>query len=294
MKPRVGITLQPDQRYLELLQSVFDDADYFEVAPETAWTRSEGADGWQPNGFYARFLDEGRRRQKPFVAHSVHGSLGTVAATDRARQQAWLQRVARDHEDFGFEWWTDHLGASVLGEHAVALPIALPMDVDMAAVVRERLLEMQRVVPDVGFENSAFYFLLGDWFDEPEFFDQILGESGAHLLLDLHNVYTIASNLGRDAFDYVQQIDLSHVIEIHVSGGAESPPEWLPNKRSLRLDSHDDAVPEPVWQLLERVVPHCANLRGVTLERMEGTVSADQAASVHAELHRIREIVGHV
>ena len=33
---RVGITLQPEPRYCELLEPVFaDEADYFEIAPET-------------------------------------------------------------------------------------------------------------------------------------------------------------------------------------------------------------------------------------------------------------------
>jgi hypothetical protein len=52
----------------------------------------------------------------------------------------------------------------------VTLPIALPMNDAMAAIVCERLVALQQVVPDTGFENSVFYFLLGDWLDEPAFF----------------------------------------------------------------------------------------------------------------------------
>lgn len=288
--PRVGITLQPDERYLELLQPVFDDADYFEVAPETMWRRDRDGQ-WAANDFFDVFLEEGRRRKKPFVAHAVYGSLGTVAESDRVRQRAWLDRLAEDHAAFGFEWLTDHLGASVLGEHAVALPIALPMNEAMAAVVRERLVELQQLVPDVGFENSAFYFVLGDWMDEPRFFDRILTAPRTHLLLDLHNVFTIASNLGLDPAAYLERVDLSRVLEIHLSGGVDSPPEWLSGQRSMRLDSHDAAVPEAVWQLFEQVVPRCENVRGVTLERMEGTVGVADVPVLHAELQRIREVV---
>ncbi len=291
MTPAVGVTLQPDEAYLELLQPVFDDVDYFEVAPETTWRPATRDDAWQPNGFWHAFLAEGRRRDAWFVAHAVHGSLGTADARDRPRQQRWQARLAADQEHFRFRWLTDHLGAAVLGEHRVALPIALPTTAEAASVVRERRVALQRVVPDVGFENSAFYFVLGDWLDEPAWYRSILAAPRTHLLLDLHNVHTMAQNLGADPFAWLARLDASRVVEIHLSGGADSPPGWLPDGRSLRLDSHDHAVPEAVWRLFEHVLPRCANLRGVTLERMEGTVATADVPVVHDEVRRIRRIV---
>ena len=62
-------------------------------------------------------------------------------------------------------------------------------------------------------------------------------------------------------------LDLDRVIEIHLSGGADSDPAWLSSGASLTLDSHDASVPEAVWALFERYVGRCTNLRGVTLER---------------------------
>jgi uncharacterized protein (UPF0276 family) len=162
---------------------------------------------------------------------------------------------------------------------------------EMAAIVRDRLLVLQQVVDDVGFENSAFYFLLGDWLDEPRFFDAILAAERTHLLLDLHNVYTMATNVGADAAEWLARIDCERVIELHLSGGDTSRPEWLPDGRTLRLDSHDHAVPEAVWDLFEQVLPRCSNLRGVTLERMEGSVAERDVADIRDELHRIREVV---
>jgi uncharacterized protein (UPF0276 family) len=290
MNARVGISLQPEVAFLELLAPVLADADYFEVAPETTWRR--GADGsWQPNGFHREFLRLGAALGKPFVAHAVEGSIGSADPRDRPRQDEWQRRIAADHAAFAFAWLTDHLGASVLDQRAVHLPIALPMNAAAAAVVRDRLAALQQVVPDVGFENSVFYFLLGDWLDEPAFFAAILRAPRTHLLLDLHNVFTMAHNVGADPREWLRRVDLARVIEIHVSGGDHSQPQWLPGGRVLRLDSHDHAVPEEVWGLLEEVAPRCPNLRGVTLERMEGTVTAADVEPVHAELRRIREVL---
>jgi len=114
---------------------------------------------------------------------------------------------------------------------------------------------------------------------------------GCHLVLDLHNVYTMAQNFGFDPADYLRALDLRKVIELHVSGGSDSDPAWLPSGRVLRLDGHDGAVPAAVWRLLEAVAPRCPNLRGVTLERMEGTVGDGDVALLGAELERLRATV---
>lgn len=70
-----------------------------------------------------------------------------------------------------------------------------------------------------------------------------------------------------------------------------------------------EVVPETLWRagpdgpepngfhrrflaLRERSVGLCPNLRGVTLERMEGTVEQRDVALLREELRRVRRIVG--
>ena len=285
----VGFTLQPEAAFLERCAPLFDGVDYFEVAPETLWRRrSDGT--LQPNGFHRAFATL-RTRRRFFVAHGVGLSLGTCATADVARRRRWLEQLRADHATFGFRWYTDHLGATSMDGLAMTLPLPLPMTNEAARVVRRRLLQMQRVVGDVGVENNVAYFLVGDALAEPRFLMECVRARGCHLLLDLHNVYTMATNFGFDAHQYIARLDLAKVIEIHVSGGSESDPAWLPSRRVLRLDAHDGAVPDAVWRLLEMVAPRCPNLRGVTLERMEGTVDDGDVATLKLELAQIRTIL---
>jgi uncharacterized protein (UPF0276 family) len=157
-------------------------------------------------------------------------------------------------------------------------------------VVRRSLRALQAVVPDVGVENTVLYFTLGSPLDEPAFLRRVLRAPRTHLLLDLHNVFTMAQNFGFEPRAYLDQLDLAKVIEIHLSGGSPSDPAWLPTGRVLRLDAHDTAVPEPVWALFEQVAPRCPNLRGVTLERMEGTVEEPDVPVIRDELRRARSV----
>lgn len=290
MTVQVGFTLQPDRAYLELTADLLPDAaDYLEVTPETLWR--EGPDGsFLPNGYHQGALELGRRLGKPFVAHGVGMSLGSVGRDEWRRRARWLRRMAEDQRLFQFRWYTDHLGATSLGGHNVALPVALPMTPASASAVRRTLRAMQAVVPEVGFENTAPTVLFGEPLEEPAFIAEALRAPRTHLLLDLHNVHVLAQNFGADPLEYVARLDLSRVIEIHVSGGAWSDPSWLPGGRVLRLDSHDGAVPEEVFRLLEEVAPRCVNLRGITLERMEGTVAGPDLAVLAAELARIRDV----
>jgi hypothetical protein len=104
-------------------------------------------------------------------------------------------------------------------------------------------------------------------------------------------VHTTAVNAGFDAWDYIRALPFDKVIEIHLSGGSFSDPNWLASGRTLRLDSHDNGVPEEVWALFERVLPLCTALRGVTLERMEGTVEQGDVPLLREELVRTRRIL---
>jgi uncharacterized protein (UPF0276 family) len=288
----VGLTLQPEEKYLDCLAPLLDEeADYYEVAPETLWRRDPAGE-LVPNGFHRLFLERRERTGRPFVAHGVGLSLGTSDDDDPERLRVWLDRIREDHRSFEFAWYTDHLGATTLDGRALTLPVPLPMTPPMAARVRRRLSHLQTVVPDVGFENAVFYFLFGRPLDEPSFFRAILTEPRMHLLLDLHNVYTMGKNFGFDPTEYVERLDLSRVIEIHISGGSDSDPGWLPSGATQRLDSHDAPVPEAVWKLLENVVGRCPGLRGVTLERMEGTVETGDVGLLREEVRRAKRIAG--
>jgi uncharacterized protein len=288
---RVGFALQPDEEFLARVEPILaEHADYLEVTPETTWR--PGADGaLLANGFHRRFRALGAALGKPFVAHGVGFSLGGFAPADERRRTRWLARMHADQAEFRYGWWTDHLGVTAPGGLDLALPLGLPMTDTAAMRVRASLRSRRAVVPDVGFENTALPFVLGRPADEPRFFAEILAEPGTHLLLDLHNLHVHALNFGVDPDAWLAALDLARVIEIHVSGGAWSDPAWTHSRRRLRLDSHDGDVPEEVWRMLRDVAPRCSNLRGVTLERMEGTVGDDDVPRLRADLVRLHEAV---
>ena len=286
-----GLLLAPDAEWLDILGPIIErDCGHLEIAPETTW-RIDDSGALVPNGFHALFLHLRHRIGCPFIAHGTAFSLGSASPADEPRRTRWLDRIREDHAAFQFGWYSDHLGATALDGLAMALPLPLAMDDESARAVRRSLRAIQSAVPDVAVENNVAYFVVGNALDEPPFLRAVLDAPRTHLLLDLHNLATMAQNHAFDPEDYLSLLDLSRVIEIHLSGGGTSAPEWLPSGRSLRLDSHDSAVPEDVWRLFESTAPRCPNLGAVTLERMEGTLQPPDAALVAEELRRARAVV---
>jgi uncharacterized protein (UPF0276 family) len=288
-RPKLGITLQPEKEYLTLLDPIFRSelVEYFQVAPETTWYTRQGE--LFANGFSQTFLQLGQETKKPFVAHGVGFSAGSMAE-DVPRKTKWLARLKEDQKQFQYLWYTDHFGVSSMGGLAATLPIPIWMNDAAGELVRERLALMREVTNDVGLENSVFYFLLGSGLDEASFLQKTLSEP-YWMLLDLHNLYTLSVNFGVSPKEYVARLDLARVIEIHIAGGTESDPNWLPSKKVIRLDSHDHSIPEEVWGLLEEVLPRCTQLRGVTLERMEGTVTEEDIPKLQQELQRAKRLI---
>lgn len=287
----VGCPLHADLEYLQLARGLIEDeADFFEVNPETLWREEQGV--LVRNEFHTLFRDLHVRSGKAFVAHGLAFSPGTSPESrgEAARTGAWLERLRDDHATFRFEWLTEHLGWTQVDGFQSALPLPLPFSDEGVAAVAGRMRLLASVVPVVGVENNADYFMLGDPAGWPGFINRVCRASSCGLLLDLHNLHTQCLNLDQDPRATLDRLDLESVLEIHLSGGSESEAGWLPSGRVFRLDSHDGAVPESVWKLLERALPRCRNLRGIVVERLNGTFEADELPVLRDELRRAKEL----
>ncbi|MEZ5973723.1 MAG: DUF692 family protein [Planctomycetota bacterium] len=111
------------------------------------------------------------------------------------------------------------------------------------------------------------------------------------MLLDVHNVYTTAVNAGFNPRTYIERLPLDKVIEIHVSGGCSPIPRGCAAAMSCASIATTKGADE-VWELLQFALPRCPKLRGVTLERLEGTIEPDDVPRLVDELQRIRRILG--
>jgi uncharacterized protein (UPF0276 family) len=101
-------------------------------------------------------------------------------------------------------------------------------------------------------ENPATYLLFAEsTIAETDFLSEIARRTGCGLLLDVNNVFVSATNHGLDAKAYLASFPLDRVGEIHLSGHAATQDD---TGAPLLIDTHDAAVPDPVWALYESVI----------------------------------------
>jgi hypothetical protein len=121
-----------------------------------------------------------------------------------------------------------------------------------------------------------------DEFTEAQFLCEIVERTGAHLLLDVANLYTSAVNFGADPLDALDTLPLDRIAYVHVAGGDLRDGVWH--------DTHTADVAEPILDLLAELARRTA-LPAVMLER-DGAYPAPSALA--RELTAIRTAAGRV
>ena len=283
--PLVGISLQADAHFLALNRDLIEnDAAIYEVNPETLW-----AAGCVENPLHPVFREIVERSGRPTIGHGILYSL--AAATPPRRRKMWLEALRRDQRAFRFEWFSEHLGFADHGDLHLALPLPVPRADETVDAVARNFEPLQEIFTTVAFENNVSYFAVGDPLDEPLLFADVCERTGCGMVLDLHNAYTTCLNFELDLDEWLSHVPLHSVIEIHVSGGSPAGTSWFQSSRRFRLDTHDQSVPEPVWELLAATAPKCPALRAVIVEWLPDDMDKAAASAFASDVHRARSLV---
>ena len=284
--PRLGIGLLYNPSLPDFLRDNLDSWDYVEIIPDMFWNDEGG--GQEPR---YRELDswvkmlEWLLQHHPVVAHNLGLSLGSAEIFDTL----YLQQLCEWHSRYKFAWHSDHLSFVKIKtagghEHNAGLAIPVPYDREVLNLIVDRIKQVQdKISSTFLIENNVHYIDIPDQdMSEAEFLNQLFHQTGCGLLLDLHNLYVNARNHSFRAKDFLTQLDLSNVIEIHIAGGSELG--------GMYTDSHAGPCPEPVWDLLEFVVPRTRNLCGITFEFHESYYPLLKEEGILSHLNRARKV----
>jgi uncharacterized protein len=194
-------------------------------------------------------------RQYPISLHGVALSLGGEAGLD----QAHLKRLRRIIDRIAPASFSEHLAWA--NHDGVYFNDLLPIAYDTATLARvaehidaaQAALGMRLLL-----ENPSTYvsYVSSTW-DEVDFLTEIARRTGCGLLLDINNAVVSSVNHGWNPQDYLQRFPLGLVGEIHLAGHAEATDEA---GAPLLIDSHGEAIAEPVWSLYADVIARAGPL----------------------------------
>ena len=254
-------------------------ADHYDALLEQRhdidWLEAISENYLVPGGKPLHYLRRIRERY-PVVLHGVSLSIGSHDPLDRDYLSA-LKRLADAIEP---AWMSDHLcwtGAHGRNLHdLLPLPYTEEAIAHVSARVREvqdflcRRILLENVSSYVGFKAST----VPEW----EFLAAIAERADCLILLDINNIHVSSRNHGFDPHAYLAGIPARRVQQFHLAGHSF--------QNNLVIDTHDQPVPDPVWDLYADAV-RCFGPVSTMIERDDNIPALGELV---AELDRARAI----
>lgn len=216
------------------------------------------------------------RARYPVVMHGVGLNLLGAAPLD----ERYLDALARLADRVDAPFVTDHLcwTASEGRSHHDLLPVPHARELIEFAAERAAYVQ-QRLGRPFGIENLSSYveFERSDT-SEWDFYRAVVSSSGCWYMLDVNNIYVSSQNHRFDPQQYLDAIDFSRVLQIHLAGHSREPDGTI-------VDTHDHPVCDEVWSLYAR-----AYARGPCPTLLEWDEKIPPMTVVLDELAKAREV----
>jgi uncharacterized protein len=229
-------------------------------------------------------------QEKRLIGHGIYFSL--FSGKWSKAQQDWLAHLKKVTTNFQFDHITEHFGFMTGQNFHDGAPISIPFTKSTLAIGQDRLLRMSDACAcPVGLENLAFSYSLEEVKRHGDFLHQLIEPVNGFIILDLHNLYCQIHNFDIDYEDIITLYPLDRVREIHISGGSWETSTTLPQKQ-VRRDTHDDQVPQEVFELLKKTIPRCPNLKFVVMEQIgTGLKTPESKSQFQADFQTMSHIL---
>ncbi|MEM7278508.1 MAG: DUF692 domain-containing protein [Pseudomonadota bacterium] len=205
--------------------------DFFELAPEN-WLNVGGKLKRSLEYFADRY---------PIVLHGLSLSLGAPAPLD----EKLVKDIGAFMQQYKVRYYTEHLSYCGDDAHLYDL-MPIPFTEEAVHYVAARIRRTQDILGQrIAVENVSYYAPSATELTEAAFIQAVLSEADCDLLLDVNNIIVNSINHRYDAEEFLESMPVERVRYFHVAGHYVEAPD-------LRVDTHGDAVSDPVWDLLDK------------------------------------------
>ncbi len=284
-KPKLGLSLMPTEDFEQATVPLFQNnqVQAIEWSFDFSWNGAVVSE-WC-DGILHEFSNRGA-----LTGHGVN--LSPLSARFSKRQEEWLANAKEEFKNRKYVHATEHFGFSEAGPIAQGAPLGVPMNAESLRKGKDMMKRYADATQcPVGLENLAFAFGLEDVKRQGDFIDQLISSVDGFLLLDVHNIYCQLANFGVSELELLNSYPLSKVREIHLSGGTWSGS--ISGKRAaVRRDTHDDAIPQEVFNLATLALKLCPNVEFVIMERLGYTMmDLDSQQEFREDFETMEEIL---
>lgn len=277
----VGLVYLPKLR--PLIQAEAGLIDVLEVEPQTLWLQAEGtAESYRVD---STRLSPLRALAIDTIFHGVGFPVGGVRTPSAAQMPPLLAMI----DTLAPSWMSEHLAfnricdpdGGVRQTGFLLPPRQTPAGV--AAAVRSVRSIADRLPVPFAVENGTSYLAVrADEMSDGEFLAAVAEEADCGILLDLHNAWTNERNGRQRLDDFLAQIPLDRVLEVHLAGGMEYRGYWL--------DAHCGEIPSALLDIAQDVIPRLPGLKALVFEVTDSFVGIVDFPTIVRQLERLHDL----
>jgi len=220
----------------------------------------------------------------PDVALIAHGVGLSIGSFDHW-QPDYLQLLDQLLSQLEVAWHSEHLSYSLVAGENLGTMLCLPRTEEALDLVCRRVEAIQQRYP-IPFLLEHVISLLPEpagRYSTPEFLNEITSRTGCGLILDAYNLRCDAHNQNLDIPRFLDDLDLSSVVEVHIAGGVQ--------RDGFQLDVHSRISQDETLSVAREVVQRAPAVRAVTFEYLKEVTELLGYETICDELVRIRHEV---
>lgn len=189
------------------------------------------------------------RADMPLSLHGVGMSLGAADGVD----QEHLNRLAALVDRYQPAQVSEHLAWSHWNQIFLNDLLPMPYTTESLGIVADNVSRVQDALQrPILVENPSLYVQIkANDYSEAAFLNSLVEQTGCGLLFDVNNLYVCANNLKFNAQEYLDELRLENIGEVHLAGHSV---ETLATGSELLIDDHGSKVCDEVWSLYQSLV----------------------------------------
>jgi len=162
--------------------------------------------------------------------------------------------------DTNCAWFSDHIAMTSVDDIEIRALMPASFDDEAIAAIVQKINQIKSVInKPFLLENITYYYSMpSSHLKESYFINEIVRLSDCGLLLDINNLYVNAVNHQYDPYEFLNEIPLDHVVEVHLAGC-----EYM---YDMLIDSHASTIKKEVLMLFEYLCQKI-KINGVIIER---------------------------
>lgn len=177
------------------------------------------------------------------IPHAINLSLGTAAGLD----MAYVRKLAALIKKIDPPYWSEHIAYTQAHGYDIGHLAPIVYNAEFLEILRRNIEVVQAEIPHpLMLENITYHVELpGKEIGDADFLNSICTLTGCGLLLDITNLYINSRNLNFDPYDFLDQLDPAHIVQLHYVG--------YEGDESQLIDTHARSTQPEIFALMEHV-----------------------------------------